>query len=273
MNACCIKPRLTRNPCRRACGFTMLEILVVIGIILLVVTLMVGGWADMLQARRLGSSVERVVNTISLARNFAIQDKAITHVRIENRGPNDQWVGIYRFKKTSDALVAQTESDVQNTLTGWRYDSNDASQNCRQLDKQKLDLNVFFETDYDPASMWDDTRGRPKMVELIHAPIGTLYYSGTWTATSSTNPYPVYAPNAAGDAINLLPKRASYSGGGTLSGSATHALLSFNPDGSANANVILFIRDHEKLRYVQVWRGGVVRSGDISKKAEFDKLQ
>ncbi|MCW8131712.1 MAG: prepilin-type N-terminal cleavage/methylation domain-containing protein [Planctomycetota bacterium] len=267
MNANRNEPRLPRNPClRTARGFTMLEILVVIGIILLVVTLMVGGWADMLQARRLGGSVERVVNTISLARNLAIQDKAITHVRIENRGPNDQWVGVYRFAKVSDALAAVSESAVQSK-GGW------SEPLVKQLDKQKLDINVFFETQYDPASMWDDTRGRPRMLELIHPSLNTLYYSGRWTTATSENPYAVYLPDAFGNAINLLPKQASYTGGGNLSGAPQHALLSFNPDGSASANVILFVRDHEKLRYVQVWRGGVVRSGDITVKKEFDKLQ
>ncbi|MBI3832014.1 MAG: prepilin-type N-terminal cleavage/methylation domain-containing protein [Planctomycetes bacterium] len=251
-------------------GFTMIEILVVIGIILIIVTLLVGGYADLLQARRLGHSVERVVNTISYARNLAIQDKAITHVRIENRGPNDQWVGVYRFPKISDAIAATTEKSVQDK-GGWNAPL------VKQLDKQKLEINVYFETQYDPNDpngLWNDARNRPRPLEYIHPSQNNLYYSGLWSTANTNNPYTVYLPDAGGDAINLLPKQATYtSGGAGLSGAATHLLLAFNPDGSATANVLLFIRDNEMLRWVQVWRGGMVRTGDISKRTHFDALK
>jgi prepilin-type N-terminal cleavage/methylation domain-containing protein len=252
----------------RARGFTMIEILVVIGIILVIVTLLIGGYADLLQARRLGQSVERVVNTISYARNLAIQDKAITHVRIENRGPNDQWVGVYRFPKISDAIAATTEKAVQDK-GGWNAPL------VQQLDKQKLEINVYFETQYnpnDPNGLWNDARNRPRPLEYIHPSVNNLYYSGIWSTANTNNPYTVYMPDAAGDAINLLPKQATYSGG-NLSGAATHVLLAFNPDGSATTNALLFVRDNEMLRWVQVWRGGMVRSGDISKRTHFDALK
>lgn len=244
-------------------GYSLIEILVVIGIILIVVTLLIGGYADMVAARRLSSSVDRVLQTIAEARSLAIADKQITHVRIENRGPNDQWIGVYRFPKVGEALQAVSEKAVQDK-GGWKEPL------AKQLDKQRLESGIYFETQYDPALMWNESRRRPKPGSQTHATVDTLYYSGTWTA-SGGNPYAAYSPDAAGDAINLLPKTATYSGG-ALMPPTPHGLLYFLPDGSASGNFIIFVRDEEHLRWVQIWRGGVVRSGDIAKQTDFDKL-
>ena len=247
-------------------AITLIEMLVIIAIILLLFGLLIGGLADMHRAQRLKNSVSRVVGMLGAARNKAISDNSIYHVRLENRGPNDQWIGIYRFTEVSEALEATTEGDVQAfNPPGW-YNQNlpgPGPYTNALLDKQKLDLGIYFETQYDPVKLWNSSRGRPFSQAVVHPSLADLYYT-------VSAPYPALAAEE-----NLLPKTATYTSAGVLLPPATHKLLFFYPDGTASINALLFISDEEHLRWVRVWRGGMITSGDIENLDRFDdaKLQ
>jgi len=243
-------------------GFTLLEILLVMGMILLLTSLLIGGFSDMAAARRIGNSLERVVNTISLARSHAIADNAITHIRIENTSAQQQFIGVYRFKKVGEAIRADTEQAVQD-IGGWKSTADLAqlsapAYNCQQIDKLKLEAGVFFETQYDPDQLCfpdsssASTKNKFKPLSSVTRP-NTLFYTG-------------FAPYSG---ENILPRETAYPG--PFPGA--QKLLYFFPDGTASANVTILIRDEERFRWVQVWKGGVIRNGDLQNAEGFNQLK
>ncbi|MCZ7643686.1 MAG: prepilin-type N-terminal cleavage/methylation domain-containing protein [Planctomycetota bacterium] len=241
-------------------GFTLVELLVVIAIVILAMSMIVGGLSDLNQRRRLGNSASSVTTALAFARSQAISERSVIHVRIENLGPGDQRISVYRFPKTSDALDAVDELAVQTlkgadgSTVGWNDGATQGNYSNYRLMSRELEPGTWFETEYDSGQMWDTARGRPKPLGSIHAaPSATLYYGGT-TDPASMNLLP-----------KVLPNYSAYT-------QPTHVLLSYYPDGTASANVLLFIRDERALKYVQVWRGGMVRAGDVTKLEDFAKL-
>ncbi|MBE7464006.1 MAG: prepilin-type N-terminal cleavage/methylation domain-containing protein [Planctomycetes bacterium] len=231
-------------------GFTMIELLVVISIIVLAMSLMIGGLSDLNQRRRLSAAAETVTSAIALARSTAISERAVVHVRIENKGANAQYVGVYRFPKTSDALRATTDAEVV-LMGGWNESSDTALLTNYRVSVSQLPANTWFETEYDPAQVWDGTRDRFQPLSVIHpAPDTTLYYKDTNDVTLLPRVIPNYSAYAA----------------------KAHQLIYFYPDGSASANVLLFIRNEWSLAYVQVWKGGMIRSGTVRNVADFANL-
>src|SRR6185436_18421715 len=139
---------LAQVQARQNRGVTLLELLVVIGIILILVAMFLGGMGNLSKSRKLRLSVDRVVNTLALARGQAISDNAIYHVRVENRASNDQWISVYRFPAVSDALRATDEQAVQ-AMGGWNPLSDPKNMGTFKnylVSKQRLEIGDYFET-------------------------------------------------------------------------------------------------------------------------------
>jgi len=220
-------------------GYTLIELLVVMAIILILVGMVANGLAGMTRSRRVKNSTASVLNVIHMARSRAISDNTVTHVRVENRGPNDQWISIYRFPKAADAILAKTEAKVATLGTdpshrGWNPlgDPNNGYCNYR-MEGQKLQASCWFVTDYTKSSIWNPTLNRI----IVGAP-------------------------STGNA----PKRE------ISPGTYEDALLYFYPDGTACGNLLFYIRDETHLMWVRVHRGGEVKSGDITNWADFDHV-
>lgn len=275
---------------RRPRGVTYLEMIVVIAILTLLAASLVGGLRSLRGANRLHSSVEAVANTISLARSRAIGDNAIYHVRVLNRGFNDQHIQVYHFPRTSHALRADDEEWVQSN-GGWNssgdpetlnFDVHDAVPNMfnYRIETKKLAPDVVFETYYDPGVIWQKnntnatwksnrnqavnlhTRFPPKKKKTDPDPYVFLFYTGKgnageykWLKTTT----------GAAHYQNLVPKVTPNYVGPTPSFPAEPKLLYFFPDGSASGNLLFLIRSDKEIRYVQVLKGGIIRTGHITR--------
>jgi type II secretory pathway pseudopilin PulG len=150
----------------------MLEILVVAGLMLFLFGVAANSLTGLNRARRLRNSTERVAAVISLARSRAISENAIYHVRVENRGPADQWISVYRFPRTSDALKATTEP------VAWNPHAVQGDYSNYLVERQKLEPGCYFETQYQGNTLWDSVRNRVRTKEGVHGsqPDGELYY-------------------------------------------------------------------------------------------------
>jgi type II secretory pathway pseudopilin PulG len=210
-------------------GYTLLELLVVMGIIMILMGMVASGLSGMVRSRRVKNSVSAVLNVIHMARSRAISDNAITHVRVENSA-TEQRISIYRFPKASDAIRATTNTVVamlgpDAAHRGWNVLSDQNNGYCNyRMEGQKLEPNCWFVTNYVKSSMWDST---PTRNRILHG-----------------------APSD-GD----VPREGETDTDGTL--------LSFNPDGTAAANLLFYIRDDSNLMWVRVYKGGEVKSGDV----------
>lgn len=240
-------------------GFTLVEMIVVMAIMILLFIFLVGGLADLAASRKLFNAVEQVANSAALARSKAISDNAIYHVRVQNKAADEQWIGVYRFKKAANALKAADEPTAQ------ALDAGDTWENpalAEAFDLKKLDSGTEFETQYDPSKLFLPGMDRVKTAGAVHADLTELYYD-----PSGATPYPARA-----DKLNLLPKQmpASMTAGPFPS---THQLLFFYPDGTASGNFLFVLRDKQHIGYVRVWPGGLIRSGTIGKRKEYEDLK
>lgn len=241
-------------------GFTLVEMIVVMAIMILLFIFLVGGLADLAASRKLFNAVEQVANSSALARSKAISDNAIYHVRVMNKAADEQWIGVYRFKKATDALKAQNELEVQKIPSvGDTWEDLGV---LEPFDLKKLDSGTFFETQYDPSKLFLPGMDRVKTVDAVHADLGEVYYDSSG-ATS-------YGPRA--DRLNLLPKPvpSSMTAGPFL---PDDQLLFFYPDGTASGNILFVLRDKQHIGYVRVWPGGLIRSGTIGKRKEYEELK
>jgi type II secretory pathway pseudopilin PulG len=249
----------------------MLELLVVIGVMLILIGMVVSSLSGLGAQWRLRNSTERVANMIALARSRAISDHAIYHVRIANRSADEQWVGVYRFPHAADALTAATEADVQELAErrkkgeskGWNPRSIQGNYTNFLVERQPLDRGVYFETQYNPATLWNSNRNRPKQLIQVHPSPGgnaELYYSGVAEPPAYLTANP----------LSFLPKITPPSESGPFP--VEGKLLFFRPDGSASENVTLLLRDETALSWVQVWKGGIIKLGDINKTSDFGGL-
>lgn len=240
-------------------GFTLVEMIVVMAIMILLFIFLVGGLADLAASRKLFNAVEQVANSSALARSKAISDNAIYHVRVQNKAADEQWIGVYRFKKASNALKAADETAVQAMDAGDTWDNPGL---VEAFDLKKLDSGTEFETQYDPSKLFLPGMDRVKTAGAVHADLTELYYD-----SSGATPYPARA-----DKLNLLPKQmpASMTAGPFPS---THQLLFFYPDGTASGNFLFVLRDKQHIGYVRVWPGGLIRSGTIGKRKEYEDLK
>ena len=216
------------TPRRGDRGFTMLELLVVMGIIVVLVGMVASGLSGMTRTRRVKNSTSTVLNMIHMARSRAISDNAITHVRVEN-SDTEQRISVYRFPKAADAIRATSNTEVAKLSfgsgpKGWNELTDPDRGYCNyRMESQKLEQNCWFVTNYVKSSMWDASRNK-----ILNGAPGT----------------------------GNVPKKDETDTEGTL--------LYFNPDGTASANLLFYIRDDSNLMWVRVYRGGEVKSGDIT---------
>lgn len=242
-------------------GFTLVEMIVVMAIVILLFIFLVGGLADLAASRKLYNAVEQVANSAALARSKAISDNAIYHVRVQNKAADEQWIGVYRFKKTSDALKAQSELEVRNIPSVG--DTWDDLKVVEAFDLKKLDSGTAFETQYDPAQLFLPGMDRVKTASAVHADPTELYYDPSIV--------PPIGPSA--DNLNLLPKVMPADMKSSADFPSDHRLLYFYPDGTASGNILFVLRDKQHLGYVRVWPGGLIRSGTIGKRKEYEDLK
>lgn len=111
--------RATSSHRRVGRGFTLIELIVVISIMLLLLASLIGGYSTMQKAQRLRNSTEKVLSTLHLARSLAIANNAIYHVRVENyhepiaESPDpfsDQCISVYCYTKASDAIAVSDDT-------------------------------------------------------------------------------------------------------------------------------------------------------------------
>ncbi|MCX7803968.1 MAG: prepilin-type N-terminal cleavage/methylation domain-containing protein [Planctomycetota bacterium] len=153
---------------RRLKGLTMTELMVVMTIMVILMGLLAHGLAPVRREQYVVEAANAVAGIMRMARSMAISRNAIYHVRIINRGPDDQCIGIWHFPKVTDALDADTEDKViaqggwnPNAYQSkgkpgvWEPDMNPLTgkpwTNYR-VEIRKLDGGVWFETfgDLDP---------------------------------------------------------------------------------------------------------------------------
>lgn len=246
------------NRARR--GFTLVEMIVVMAIMILLFIFLVGGLADLAASRKLYNAVEQVANSSALARSKAISDNAIYHVRAMNKAADEQWIGVYRFKKASNALKADHEIEAQKLDVGDTWENTSL---VEAFDLKKLDSGTFFETQYDPSKLFLPGMDRVKTVDAVHADPTELYYDPSIV--------PPIGPSA--DDLNLLPKEMPGDMKSSASFPSKHRLLYFYPDGTASGNFLFVLRDKQHIGYVRVWPGGLIRSGTIGKRKEYEDLK
>ncbi len=277
-------------------GLTLIEILVVISIVSILTAGLVSGIHSMTGGEELSKSIDSVVRMVSLARNRAITDNAVFHVRVENRNFNDQKISVHRFPTLSDALKATDEEWVYANKKGW-HDTDKVARASYVIAIEKLGAKTVFETSYDPAVLIYKNRRKTVPVDPIHQlkvdnpkkppkwiiSYPTLFYSGKWLFTDKDNPYPAYKPipsipSGPEERPNLLPKfTPDYSSldvtnPKNMDAPARPQLLYFNPDGTTTGNFLFILRVEDNLGYVQVWPSGMIATGLLNEAQDFKNL-
>jgi len=234
-------------------GFTMLELLVVLAIILFVTASVVGGYSNMQKAQRLNTSVDRVINALNLARSTAISRNAVCHVRIINTDTTEQAISVQSYTNTSTALQVRLESDATNTgPNAWSPTSGDTLTKVAELERYAVEA---------------ETRTPPDTVLAENYRKGKLLYYNPVT----TQPYNNYRV----EYLKLQPQVWF----GVQSAALSPPLLFFYPDGSASVNTTFFVTENEQwrdssanstrgdaftkgqanLRMVRVFQGGMIK--------------
>lgn len=262
-------------------GFTLLELLIVIIILTMLTAMAAVASRKMLQNMELNNALDVVVSSIGTARDMAITKNQIIHVRLENLGFNNQWLSIYRFPRTADALNIATEKDVcavAPTLdaSGWNVgpslkredeDGTFIVYTNERILRRQLPEGTFFETEYDPAKLWDESKAQLRKPYDIHSIANSMYFPQPLSAEDVAANKSLWAEPfypSVDQPINTVPR---------VTGSTeTHQLLSFYPDGTASANIVILLRDADNLRYVKVFKGGQITGGSISTDKELKNV-
>ena len=107
--------------CRRrleACttGFTLLEMLTVLTIVLILTAAIVSGYTNAERGQRLGKNSDRVLTALNQAKNLAISNNAVTYLEIIDDGPvvagappPRQLLKVHVFPNVADALKVTGE--------------------------------------------------------------------------------------------------------------------------------------------------------------------
>jgi prepilin-type N-terminal cleavage/methylation domain-containing protein len=208
-------PQEIRNPksairnCSRR-GITLIEMIVVLAIILILASLTVGAYNRMQASQRVAGATDRVMTLLQQARNLAISQNAIYHIRIENPwnpailpsgAPGDQYLTIQRFPKTSVAQKVAATTDVEPTAAhAW--------------------------------SPWPPVKDPTTGEFVINTAIEAL-------DPLTSNPYNNYRVNVCRlDRPVCVGLQAA-----KLAITAPTTVLSFYPDGSASTNVTIYVTD------------------------------
>jgi type II secretory pathway pseudopilin PulG len=170
----CLFSNVPTSKMRAGRGFSLVEILIVAGIILILTASILGGYANFQQHHRLKTSVDRVLSTFHLARSLAISNNAVYHIRIEDYEvvtvpPSiddpvvakllpENFVCVYSYTRSSDAIRVQEEphplsDDWWNSnfsLTDPKTGEELKNQykptqpyNNRRIERNKLEMHTF----------------------------------------------------------------------------------------------------------------------------------
>ena len=109
---------------RSRAGFTMLELVVVVSILVILSASMISGFASMERTQRLNNATDKVISMFYKARSLAISNNAIYHVRLQDgdwtnvntatgRPVDDSYyLMLYKYTSTSEALSVHTAADM-----------------------------------------------------------------------------------------------------------------------------------------------------------------
>lgn len=225
-------------------GFTLLEMVVVMGIIVILMSIIWTGISALRASRIAPNGVAQVMDAITKARAQAVYAKHPHGVRIENIGLNNQWVSVFTFEKLSDAMRANTEEVVltfksaDNVARGWNPQPMKFNEYTnRLLSREKFPDGAAVCTEYDPAKAFEGSYLR---------------------AESVTTKYGEFVPRITPDFRNYTPTEPR--------------ILWFDENGWASANVTFLIRDKTKLFIIQVFKDGTIRQEQIRHSGEFNNF-
>lgn len=130
----------------RRVGFTLSELLVVIAILAVVLGLAVASLGGMRKQGAVTASANAVAAMIRLARNRAISENRVFHVRFSNVSLANPWerqqVGVYLFLDGGNfSLAAALAKAKQSDLADGEWD--DATK-CRRVGGQRLEPQVWL---------------------------------------------------------------------------------------------------------------------------------
>jgi Tfp pilus assembly protein PilE len=123
---------------QRPAGYTVVEIMISVAVLMILSIFIFAGVSEMMINARLTTSANKILSTLSLARNLAISNNAIYHVRIQNFSTftdgsgkaseyTEQAIGVYYFPHTNDALLASTQDRLTGDPTEAGYQWSDQS--------------------------------------------------------------------------------------------------------------------------------------------------
>jgi len=124
----------------------MVEMLVVMGIMLILTSTIISGYATMRRNAVLSHSFAKLQSIVYEARNLAISNNAMYCVRIDNADPNFQVASIYYFPNVNDATTACSRNapDWQTALNDAANDIKNASTAPLRIDMEQLDMQTWF---------------------------------------------------------------------------------------------------------------------------------
>jgi prepilin-type N-terminal cleavage/methylation domain-containing protein len=229
---------------KRNFGFTLLEILVVMGIIVILMSIVMTGISAMRASRIAPNGVAQVMDAIAKARAQAVYAKHPHGIRVENIGTDNQWVSVFTFEKLSDALRANTEKDVltfkssDGVARGWNPTPAKFNEYTnRLLSREKFPEGAMVCTEYDPKKLFSGSNLSPSSV--------------------TTNPGE-FVPRITPYFRNYAPTEPR--------------LLWFDENGWASANVTILLRDKTKLYIIQVFKDGTIKQEQLRHAGEMNNF-
>lgn len=189
-------------------GVTFIELLVVLAIVSLLSTLLISGYHKMESGFRASTALSRVESALHYARNLAIANNAVYHVRFENVNTDGtpimrsdmtpgvdhvQSLGIYCFPDMGTAFSVTDQYAIDNAATPIKWNPsnslilNGVPHNNYLIERIALPENTFYGVQYlSPMS----PAQHPNASVIYFKPDGTQCFTvdvnGTGTQTSLT---------------------------------------------------------------------------------------
>ena len=255
-------------------GVTFIELLVVLGIVSLLSTLLISGYSKMESGFRANTAFSQVESTLHYARNLAIANNCVYHVRFENVNSDltpisradtrtgvdhQQTLGIYCFPDMGTALSVTHASNIDvstgqpikwnpsNTLT-----LNSVLHNNYLVERVALPDNTYYGVQYLSPS----TASAPYDSVIYFKPDGTQYFTIDGTSQTGLTLFVTdgsqYADDRTLDVTSytaLQDNRRSYFNTRKTNGQQNNQFI-----GAPNPN-----NKAPWMKMIQVFNGGMIR--------------